>query len=159
MSEETYYWDSGVFVAFFNDEPNRADTVEQLLNEARAGRIKIVTSSFALVEVLKVQGHKPLSAADENKIVDFFQYPFIGFVDATRVLCERARHLIWQNASLKPKDAVHFASALTYADQEHLDGLFSYDNDFLKLNKVVTNKFSITMPILKQQLLHLPPKP
>lgn len=157
MKELIYYWDSSVFVAFFNDEQEkqRAVMVEQLLDEAEAGRISIVTSSFALVEVLKLQGHKPLSASDEEKIVTFFEYPFIRLVDATRDVCEDARRLIWSHTSLQPKDAVHLASALTYSRREHLDGLFSYDGDFLKLNGVVTTKFPITEPFMKQLNLTL----
>src|SRR5208283_362176 len=157
MKELMYYWDSSVFVAFFNDEQEkqRADMVEQLLDEAEAGRISIVTSSFALVEVSKLQGHKPLSASDERKIVDFFEYPFIHLVDATRDICEDARRLIWSHPSLFPKDAVHLASALAYAQREHLDGLFSYDDDFLKLNGVITTKFPVTQPFMKQMKLSL----
>ena len=157
MSELIYYFDSSVFVAFFNDEQEkqRADTVEQLLDEAEAGKISIVTSSFALVEVLKLQGHKPISAVDEEKIVSFFEYPFIRLVDATRDVCENARRLIWSHTSLHPKDAVHLASALAFSQREHLDGLFSYDGHFLKLNGVVTTKFSFTEPFIKQMKLSL----
>jgi len=157
MKELIYYWDSSVFVAYFNDEQEkeRADTVEQLLDEAHAGRISIVTSSFALVEVLKLKGQKPLTAENEEKIVSFFEYPFIGLVDANREICENARRLIWSHTSLFPKDAVHVASALAYAEREHLDGLFSYDGDFLKLNGVVTKKFQVTEPFMKQMKLSL----
>ncbi len=150
-----YYWDSSVFVAFFSDEPHRADVVEQLLEEATAGRITIVTSSFANVEVLKVEGHAPLTEADEKKTSDFFEYPFIRFVDATRSLCDEARHLIWKYPALQPKDAVHLASALAYSERANLDGLFSYDQHFLKLNGMITKKFPIVEPLMKQGILKL----
>jgi hypothetical protein len=51
---------------------------------------------------------------------------------------------------LKPKDAVHLASALAYAQREHLDGLFSYDSDFTKLHGALTQKFGITEPYVEQ---------
>src|ERR1039457_1395070 len=107
MSEPNVYFDSSVFMSFFNneEEKKRADIVEQILNEAHAGRLSVVTSSFALVEVLKVKGHRPLDADDEDKIVEFFQYPFIRLVDATRDVCENARRLIWSHPALEPKDA------------------------------------------------------
>lgn len=150
MSQLTQYWDSTVFVAFFNREPRRSDLVKQLLEEAESGNITIITSSFALVEVLKVEGHKPLSAEAEAKIVDFFEHEFIRIVDATRTVCEDARHLIWQYPALHPKDSVHLASALTYAKRAALDHLFSYDTDFLKLNGKITTKFPILEPFISQ---------
>lgn len=157
MSELIYYFDSSVFVSFFNNEQEkkRADIVEQVLNEAHAGRAAVVTSSFALVEVLKLKGHTPLAKEDEDKIVDFFQYPFIRLVDATRDVCEHARRLIWSYPALHPKDAVHLASALTFAGRAHLDGLFSYDNDFIKLNGIITKQFPIVEPFMKQMNLAL----
>lgn len=91
MSLHTQYWDSSVFVAFFNDEPNRADTVEKLLNDGQEGKLTVITSSFACVEVLKLKNHAHLSKEDEQMISDFFEYPFIKMVDATRGICEAAR--------------------------------------------------------------------
>lgn len=150
MSLHTQYWDSSVFVAFFNDEAGRADTIETLLNEAKDGKITIITSAFACVEVLKLKDQKALTKESEQMISDFFQYPFIKIVDATRGVCEAARHLIWKHSSLKPKDAVHLASALAYVEREYLDVLFSYDSDFLDLDGTITNKFHIKEPYIEQ---------
>jgi uncharacterized protein with PIN domain len=83
MSLKTQYWDSSVFVAYFNDEPG-ANTIETLLNEGTDGKLTVITSAFACVEVLKLKDHKHLSKEDEEMISDFFQYPFIKLVDATR---------------------------------------------------------------------------
>src|SRR6266481_1558332 len=96
---QTQYWDSGVFVAYFNDEPGRADVVEQLLEEAHAGKITIITSSFAFVEVLRLKNRKRLTEKDEKMLNEFFQYPFIKPIDAMRGVCEAARHLIWKHPS------------------------------------------------------------
>jgi predicted nucleic acid-binding protein len=150
MSLKNQYWDSSVFVAYFNDEPNRADVVEILLNEGTEGKLTVVTSAFACVEVLKLKEHKHLSKEHEEMISDFFQYPFIKIVDATRGICEAARHLIWKHSGLKPKDAVHMASALAYVQREPLDFLFSYDVDFLDLNGTLTGKFHIKEPFIEQ---------
>lgn len=150
MSLHTQYWDSSVFVAFFNDETGRADTIETLLNEAKDGKITIITSAFACVEVLKLKDQKALTKESEQMISDFFQYPFIKIVDATRGVCEAARHLIWKYPSLKPKDSVHLASALAYVEREYLDVLFSYDKGFLDLDGVITQKFHIKEPYIEQ---------
>src|SRR5262249_5353907 len=106
----------------------------------------------------KLKGHAPLTQGDEQEIVSFFQYPFIHFVDATRQLCQDARHLIWKFPALNPKDAVHLASALYFSQREALDGLFSYDKDFTKLNGKVTTKFSIIEPFISQPNLKLQTK-
>src|SRR5438477_2844380 len=143
MSLHTQYWDSSVFVAFFNDEPNRADTVETLLNDGHDGKLTVITSAFACVEVLKLKDQKHLAKEHEAMISDFFQYPFIKIVDATRGICEAARHLIWKYPALKPKDSVHLASALAYVEREYLDVLFSYDKSFIDLDGVITQKFHI----------------
>jgi predicted nucleic acid-binding protein len=154
----TYYLDSGVFCALFNEEKGRADVVQELLEEAKAREVLILTSTFALVEVLKVDGHKPLTKEAEQEIVDFFQYPFIRLVDPTRIICERARHLIWRFASLQPKDSVHLASAMYYSDRKALDGVFSYDTDFTKLSGKITTKFPITEPFILSPTLKLQEK-
>jgi predicted nucleic acid-binding protein len=150
MSLHTHYWDSSVFVAFFNDESGRADTIETLLNDAKDGKLTIITSAFACVEVLKLKDQKHLSKEHEEMISDFFEYPFIKLVDATRGVCVAARHLIWKHQSLKPKDAVHLASALAYVEREYLDVLFSYDADFLSLDGVITQRFHIKEPYIEQ---------
>lgn len=158
MSLHTQYWDSSVFVAFFNDESGRADKIEVLLNLGMEGKLTIITSSFACVEVLKLKDQKHLSKEHEEMISDFFEYPFIKLVDATRGVCVAARHLIWKFQALKPKDAVHLASALAYVEREYLDVLFSYDTDFLALNGAITNKFHIKEPYVEQLPL-FPPAP
>jgi len=94
MSLKNQYWDSSVFVAYFNDESGRADTVENLLNEGTEGKLSVVTSAFACVEVLKLKEHKHLSQENEEMISELFQYPFIKIVDATRSICEASAKLL-----------------------------------------------------------------
>ena len=111
-----------------------------------AGKIEIVTSTFTVVEVIKLDRERQLKRADEDKIVAFFEKPYIHLVAADRTVCESARHLIWRFSTLKPKDAVHLASALAYAEKRTLDALFAWDSDFTKLNGKVSSKFPIVHP-------------
>src|SRR5437660_985675 len=129
--KRTYYWDAVVFCAFFNAsfEKDRAAIVYELLKNAEAGNLEIITSTFTLVEVLKVDRQHPLSKDAEAKIVAFFENPYIHFVIADRLICEEARHLIWKYPALEPKDSVHLASALSFSKRENLDALFSFDKD------------------------------
>ncbi len=147
-----YYCDSGVFCAYLSKEDGRWKEVRDILEEALAGRVELFTSTFSLVEVLKVKGHSPLDQKTEEKIESFFQYPFIKFVEPTRSICEGARVHVWKDG-MKPKDALHLASALFLSRIIALDGLFSYDNDFTRLNGKVTTAFSILPPQLDQGLL------
>jgi len=153
MSSINHYWDAGVFVAYFNGEKGRVEIIEELLDEAEAGRVSIITSSFTLVEVIKLKGSKPLNKKDEKTLSEFFDHAYIRLVDATRDVCESARRLIWKYPALKPKDAVHLASALAFSKRAYLDAIFSYDGDFICLNGVLTNKFKIMEPYMKEPRL------
>jgi predicted nucleic acid-binding protein len=159
MSEiRRHYWDSSVFCSYLNDEPNRAQTVEDLLKEARSGHIEIVTSSFSAVEVLKLKGSNPITEAMEKEVTAFFEYPFIKFFDANRFVCESARQYVWRN-NLKPKDAVHVASTALVSKIVTIHELFSWDEDFIKLNgKIPGISFPFARPYMVQTVLNLDPE-
>lgn len=89
----TQYWDSGVFCSFLSKEEGRFEVVQDLLREAHAGRLEIITTSFALVEVLKLKGHASFTEESQETLTTFFEYPFIKVVNADREICELARTL------------------------------------------------------------------
>ncbi len=153
--KRTYYWDSGVIIPFFNAsfEPERAKIAKELLLEAERGNLEIITSTFTLVEVIKLDRDRRLKPEQEAKIVAFFEKPYIHLVAADRLICESARHLIWKFSALDPKDSVHLASALTYSEKRQLDALFAWDSDFTKLDGKVTNKFPIVQPFVESPSL------
>jgi predicted nucleic acid-binding protein len=140
---QIFYWDSSVFVAFFNEESTRSENVAQILEEAESGDVFIITSSFTLVEAIKLKGSTPIQIKDQKKVTDFFEKDYFRFVDATRRITEAARNLIWNSPGLWPKDAVHLASAIEFANKEELDCIHSYDQDFLALN----GKLPISCPV------------
>jgi predicted nucleic acid-binding protein len=146
-----YYWDSTVFIALLTGEEGRVDNVEQILEEAESGEVFIVTSSFTLVEVIKLKGKQPIKVEDQKKVTDFFEKDYFLFVDATRKITEAARNLIWANPGLFPKDAVHLASALEFQKREELDCIHSYDDDFLVMNGKLP--IPAQMPIPKEPML------
>ena len=154
MSPRRQYWDSSVFCAYFSEEAGRCDTVQDLLNEAHAGRLEIYTSSFALVEVLKLKGYKPITQKEEQGLIDFFEYPFIKIINADREICESARQHHWSDG-LEAKDAVHLASALSIRPSVILDELFSWDKDFLAIDGVAKFNLKICAPYMLQPLLRL----
>lgn len=140
---QIFYWDSSVFVAFFNEESTRSENVAQILEEAESGDVFIITSSFTLVEVIKLKGTTPILVSDQKKVTEFFEKDYFRFVDANRKITESARDLIWKSPGLFPKDAVHLASAIEFARKEELDCIHSYDRDFLALN----GKLPISCPV------------
>ncbi len=143
-----------VLLTFLNEEENRWKVVQDLLNEAHAGRIEIITSSFALVEVLKVKGHDPIAETIEQKLTEFFEYPFIKVVNADREICEASRRYVWKHG-MKSKDAVHMATAEMAKRVVDIHGLFSWDDDFVKHNGKTGFHIPISHPFMQQGVLHL----
>lgn len=152
MNPLRQYWESSVFVSYLSEEEGRVEIVRDLLDEAYAGRLEIYTSSFTLTEVIKVKGHPPMTQKDEEKLVTFFEYPFINIINADRDICEAARQHYWLDG-LKPKDALHLASALTIKARLPLDALFSWDTDFVRIDGLKKFNLQISTPYLRQLLL------
>ncbi len=156
MSElRRQYWDSGVFCSILNKEEGRWEIVRDLLKEALAGRIEIVTSTFALVEVLKISGSMPITEGQEEELQSFFEYPFIKLVMADRDVCERARYYVWRHG-MKSKDALHMATAEKASKKAAIHELFSWDGDFIKLNDKTPVGFPISKPYMRQMLIQFP---
>jgi predicted nucleic acid-binding protein len=150
------YWDSSVFCSYLNKEPNY-EVVKDLLHEAQARKIEIVTSTFTLTEVLKLGGYKPISAKQEQQLVAFFEYDFIKYVNADREVCERARFYVWKHG-FKPKDSIHVATADIASQMMQIDELFSWDGDFTKRNGTTALKFPFCHPYMAQMVLRLDEK-
>ena len=51
----SYFVDTNIFIRYLtNDDPVKADRVEKLLNEAAAGKVRLVTAEMVLAEVVWV---------------------------------------------------------------------------------------------------------
>lgn len=52
---KTYFVDTNLFIRYLtNDDPVKADRVEKLLNEAAAGKIKLVSAEMVMAEIVWV---------------------------------------------------------------------------------------------------------
>lgn len=92
----------------------------------------------------------------EEKISKFFKQEYISIVQLTRFIAERARALIWMYPALRPKDAIHAATAL-YLE---IDELHTFDSDFLPLDGIIEKaRLSIKEPHAIQPGLPLEPPP
>ena len=106
------YWDSCNWISLIaEDEVERANICQAILDDAASGNTVVITSAFALAEVVKKKGEPALPESDEHTIVRFFEQPYLLVHDVTRVVGERARRLS-RTYGLKPPDAVHLATAL-----------------------------------------------
>ena len=130
MSKDRRYWDANAFLGWFLGEPDKVSSCETVIRACERGECEIVTSAVTLTEVIKLKGEPPLKEADEQKIKDFFENDYILIAELTRFIGEKARHLIWKHQTLKPKDAIHLATAID-VDSPYLD---TFDNGLLKLN-------------------------
>jgi predicted nucleic acid-binding protein len=80
------------------------------------------------VECIWIKGKiNRFSAEHEAVIGKFFLHKFIIPINCDRQIGEAARALVWKHPHLRPKDAIHVASAMA----QHVDVLHSYDNDDL----------------------------
>jgi predicted nucleic acid-binding protein len=103
MPSDRRYWDSNVFLGWFNGESEKVVQCEGILDAAEAGKLEIVTSAWTLTEVIKKKGEKPIPRSSEQLIRDFFEQPYIIIREVDRLVAERARDLIWSH-NLKGPD-------------------------------------------------------
>jgi predicted nucleic acid-binding protein len=129
----------------------------EVIRAAERGEIQIVTSAVALTEVIKLnKGPIEIPKQAEEQIKGFFKQEYIIVVQVTRSIAESARSLIWTFPGLRPKDALHAATAL-YAGIEFLH---TFDDDFLPLDeKIGTPLLKIREPHMPQRDLPLEPPP
>jgi predicted nucleic acid-binding protein len=133
MQIKRVYWDACVFLALFGKEANRFEVCMALEKQARENKLIIYTSTATFVECvwLKEDGKTiKLNKANEEIIAKYFKHKFIQPINLDRTMAEAARGLIWQFQALKPKDAIHVASAIS----QMVDELQTFDDYLLKLS-------------------------
>jgi len=155
-----YYWDSCVFLSYFNGGSKRLPIIEALLRSASVdSSIKIVTSTLSITEVAygQVEQTGKVNSAIEAAMDKFWSdRSVITFVDCHELIARQARALMRKGLQrgwkLKPPDAIHLAtSALVGATEMHTydEGLFKYHED---IGRIVREPFS------PQMHLALPPE-
>jgi predicted nucleic acid-binding protein len=143
MAIKTVYWDANMFHALFGKEAGRVDLCERIEKAARDGGVDIYTSTITFVEcvwvkrILDPTGKlNKLSPQHEQVLREYFMRSYIRPINCDRRIAESARSLLWQYPALKPKDAIHVASALS----QPIDFMHSFDDDDLvKLDGKIGN--------------------
>lgn len=150
MSVPLHYWDSCTFIAYFNDEKDKVDGCISVIEDAQARKLKIVTSSLTLIEVIKIKG-KPIPPKEQEEVMmKFFRMnsDWIIFIDVERKTVEIGRSLV-RDFGLKAYDAVHTATAI----RAKVNFIDTFDPDLLKLsNKIGDPAIIVQHPPVRRQL-------
>jgi predicted nucleic acid-binding protein len=143
------YWDSCVFLAWINNEPERAGVVDSLLRSARAGEFEIITSVISVTEVALAAEEKQSGTLSQTALlrIDRLCGPPspVKLVEVSRLIATGARDLMRQAApdglSLKPPDAIH----LSTAPRAHCDEFLTYDPKLQKYAGLIA--VSVKQPV------------
>lgn len=148
MNRERTYWDSDCFLGWLKAEADKVTLCESVLEQAKAGRILLVTSALTIAEVLNLKGKPPIQKEDKEKVVTLFKSQYIVVRDVTRRIAEVAREYVWHDG-VAPKDAIHVATAL----DTKLSLFNTFDEGLLKKNGILGNpeKLIITRPQSPEQ--------
>lgn len=92
------YWDSCCFISLLKDDKN-GPVLRSLARRALNRELTIVTSSFSIVEVLKIAHDQKVDEEVQAKIVDAMS-PDKGVivVDVSRHIAEFARSFMWKHS-------------------------------------------------------------
>jgi predicted nucleic acid-binding protein len=126
------YWDSDAFLGIINEEADKLPDCSDVWREAQQGTFQIVTSTLTVAEVSFMKGVPKLDPAKRQLVANFFRSPWITQRPVTRMVAEMARDVVWDNA-IKPKDAIHIASAA----MDKIAEFYTFDN--VLLNKTSVN--------------------
>ena len=126
------YWDSDAFLGLINGEPDKIAECDEVWREAQNGVFQIVTSTLTIAEVIFMKGVPKLDPDKRTLVTAFFRSFWIVMRPVTRSIAELARDIVWDNA-IKPKDAVHIATA----GMDKIAEFHTFDGGLL--NKVSVN--------------------
>lgn len=135
------YWDTSVFLSFLSEEEvARRHICEDILQHARDGKVELITSMYAMVEVIRPKAIKwPAQLTDEQVVLleGMFKWPWLKKIQVHEELGRAAARLARKHG-LKPADAIHAATAI----EEKADELQRWDYDYTKVSSLI----SVTEP-------------
>lgn len=141
------YWDSNVFVSYINGIPERLQTIKDMLAEIVDDQQSfILTSSESIVEVSHAADEKVQSRLDPTveAAIDAMwnDTSVVRIIDNGPPIAHMARDLIRDSIphgwTLKPKDAVHLASAFWYDQNvDDLNEFHTYDDRLFKYEAMI----------------------
>ena len=108
------YWDSNAFLGWLNNEEEYFDVCNAIIEGAKSGRHRIITSTLTFAEVFWVRDGSP-KPDQIDAIKDLFGYSWVIPAELDHPTAVLARELMFefsQNDGLESKDAVHLATAI-----------------------------------------------
>ena len=147
-----YYWDACIWITLIaHRHSSRGKACESVLQQAKAGKCEIWTSSFCLAEVFKRKcDGESVGLAEERDAYfeDLIEQEFIHKISVDVDVGKVARRLLRKFPQIgKPQDAIHVASCLL----SNVDALHTFDRDDLlkldgKLDRQDQKKLAICEP-------------
>lgn len=136
------YWDSAAFLAVINQDKSAEELLKcnDVWAAAQKGLVHIVTSTLTSAEVIYMKGTPKLDPAKRSLVSNFFRQTFISQKPLTREIAELARDIVW-DTPIKPKDAVHVATAAFYK----LRQIHTFDEPLCKLATVDVSGFAVSI--------------
>lgn len=136
-----YYWDSCVFLALINNEPERAKIIETLWDKvAKSNGGLIYTSAVSVPEVAYGQHEKMRGVLDvrvDEALEELWKSPTVKVVEVPFFVMEKARGLIRDALTnrwvIKPMDSIHLATAMWINHYVvNLEEFHTYDASLVK---------------------------
>jgi predicted nucleic acid-binding protein len=124
------YWDTNCFLGWFQQETGKRDALRELLNEAEAGELVIVTSALAITECAGLPTVRRVDDDASRKMLAFFEQEYIALRAVERTIAEKA-HDLTRRLAIKHADAIHVATAMT----TNVEVLHTWDEGIIKHNK------------------------
>lgn len=140
MAREAIYWDSNAFLALLNQEAGKTEKCEDVWVGAENGLFLIATSTLTVAEVIYMKGVPKLDPAKRPKVNSFFRASHIVQKPLTRTIAELARDVVW-DLGIKPKDAIHIATAVYYKIQK----FHTFDDLLLNQKSVALSGFTVSI--------------
>ena len=148
---ERRYWDSACFLAWLRNEEGRVDKCAAVLSLCERGKAQIVTSVFAITEVLMMGAEVKLPSERREVVRALFARPYIETVMLDRRIAHAAQDVVWDHG-VHPKDAVHVATAID-AKAEVLN---TFDDGLVKKSgKIGVPPLEISYPVVNEPELGL----
>ena len=148
--------DTSPWISVLDQEPDRAEHVLRLLEQAERNEIRVFVSTVTITETVKgPSASDMLMSIDQERVFnDFMDNAFITLVSVDPVVAKRGRDLRRQFRWLKTPDALIVATALATGSE----ALYTYDErDLLRLNGLPElGGLRIEIPPVEHQLALLP---
>lgn len=149
---EIAYFDTCLFIELLQqDDKDRFEACEALRAKAEKNEIVIVTSTWTIVEVNKLEGSTALLQAQSKLILDFFENPYIALRPLDRRTASEA-HELTRTHGLTNADAVHVATATI----NRCNVLYTYDAAKKKRRGLLRHNLKVGNPPLR---IEKPPDP